>query len=83
MLVSPIIIIIIIIIIIFCFCEFFITVLASGLSQESEWQQVSSGIQDFPQYSDRSQHFCNVDGLYSSSDLLLFQFPFHFFGNHA
>ena len=35
--------------------EFFTTALADGLSQESEWQQVSSDLQDSSQYSGRSQ----------------------------
>ena len=30
----------------FTFCEFFTLTLANGLSQESEWQQVSSGLKD-------------------------------------
>ena len=36
-------------------CEFFISVLADGLSLEFEWQQVSSSLQDSSQYSGRSQ----------------------------
>ena len=41
----------IIIIIIIIPCEFFTPVLADGLSQEPEWQQVSSSLQDSSQYS--------------------------------
>ena len=33
---------------------FFTPVLGDGLSLESEWQQVSSGLQDTSQYSGRS-----------------------------
>ena len=35
--------------------EIFTTVLADGLSQEFEWQHVSSNLQDSSQYSGRSQ----------------------------
>ena len=35
--------------------EFFISALADGLSLESEWQQVSSSLQDSSQYSGRFQ----------------------------
>ena len=35
--------------------EFFTIVLADGFSLEFEWQQVSSSLQDSPQYSGRSQ----------------------------
>ena len=35
--------------------ELFTSVLADGFSQESEWQQVSSSLQDSSQYSGRSQ----------------------------
>ena len=34
---------------------FFTSVLADGLSLEFKWQQVSSSLQDFSQYSGRSQ----------------------------
>ena len=51
----PIIIIIIITIIIIPFREFFTPTLADGLSLESEWQEVSSSLQDSSQYSGRSQ----------------------------
>ena len=39
----------------FTLLEFFTSVLADGFSQEFEWQQVSSSLQDSSQYSDRSQ----------------------------
>ena len=46
---------IIIIIIIIHLLELFTSALADGFSQESEWQQVSSSLQDSSQYSGRSQ----------------------------
>ena len=46
---------IIIIIIIIIYSDFFISVLADGLSLEFQWQQVSSSLQDASQYSGRSQ----------------------------
>ena len=46
---------IIIIIIIIYSLEFSTSVLADGFSQEFEWQQVSSSLQDSSHYSDRSQ----------------------------
>ena len=42
-------------------------VLAHGFSLESEWQQVSSSLQDSSQYSDRSQQCCSLDGFHSFS----------------
>ena len=48
-------IIIIIIIIIIYSLELFTSALADGFSLESEWQQVSSSLQDSSQYSGRSQ----------------------------
>ena len=47
--------IIIIIIIIIHSLELFTSALADGFSLESEWQQVSSNLQDSSQYSGRSQ----------------------------
>ena len=44
----------------------FATALASGLSLESEWQQVSSCFQNSSWYSGRSQSCFNLDGLDSS-----------------
>ena len=49
-------------------CEFYTPVLADGLSQESEWQQVSSGLQDSSQYSSQSQQCNSLDGLGLSSN---------------
>ena len=48
-------IIIIITIIILLILEFFTPTFAASFPLESEWQQVSSSLQDFSQYSDRSQ----------------------------
>ena len=44
--------------------EFFTSVLADGLSLETEWQQVSSSLQDSSQYSCRSQQYCCLDCLH-------------------
>ena len=63
----------IIIVIIFLIWEFFTSALADGLSLESEWQQVSSGLKDSPQYFGRSQQYRSLDGLCSSSDSQFFQ----------
>ena len=49
------IVIIIIIIIIIHSLELFTSALADGFSLETEWQQVSSSLQDSSQYSGRSQ----------------------------
>ena len=35
--------------------EFFTSALVDGLSLEFEWQQISSSLQDYSQYSGRSQ----------------------------
>ena len=72
-LICCIIIIIIIIIIIYTPCEFFMQVLAEGLSVQSEWKQVSLSLQDSTQYSGRSSQCRSLDTLYSSSDSQLFQ----------
>ena len=45
----------IIIMIIIYSLEFFTSALADGLSQDFQWQQVSSSLQDSSQYSERSQ----------------------------
>ena len=50
--------------------------LVGGLSLESEWQQVSSSLQDFSRYSNRSKQCCGLDDLDSSSDSQLFQLSF-------
>ena len=48
--------------------EFFISVLADGFSQEFEWQQVSSSLQDSSQYSGRLQQCCRLDSLHPSAN---------------
>ena len=53
-------------IIIFPFGEFFTQALADGFSHESEWQQVSSSLQNSSQYSSQSQQCYSLDGLHSS-----------------
>ena len=47
--------------------------LADGLSQKSEWLQVSLGLQDSSQYSGRSHQCCYLDGFDSFFDFQLFQ----------
>ena len=66
----------IIIIIINISDEFFKPAFADGLSWESEWQQVSSNLQDSSQYSGWSQQYCILDELNLSSNFQLFQLPF-------
>ena len=44
--------------------EFFISAIAEGLSLESEWEPVSSGVQNSSLYSGRSQQCCSLDGYY-------------------
>ena len=58
----------IIIITIFTLCEFSIPVLTGGFSLKSEWQQVSSGLQESSLYSGQSYLYY---GLNSSSDFLI------------
>ena len=60
-------------------CEIFTPALAG--SRESEWQQVSTGLQDSFQYSSRSHQCCNLDSLNSSSEFLSFTSLFQTFGN--
>ena len=47
--------------------EFFSSALVDGFSLESEWQQVSSSLQDSSQDSGRSQQCCHLDSLYPSA----------------
>ena len=47
--------------------EFVTSALAVGFPLESEWPQVFSSSQDSSQYSGRSQQYCSLDGLHSSS----------------
>ena len=52
--------------------ELFTSALADGFSLESEWQQVSSSLQDSSYYSGRSQQYCRLDGLHSSANFQVF-----------
>ena len=72
--------IIIIIIITLLILEFFIPVLADSFPLEFEWQQVSSSLQDSPQYSGRSQQNCSLDSPYSSSYFQVLSFLYQSFG---
>ena len=56
--------------------EFFPSALAY-LSQESNLQQVSPGIQDSSQYSGQSQQYFSLDGLDLSADFQFFQSSFN------
>ena len=53
--------------------EFFTSVLADGFSQEFEWQQVSSSLQDSSQDSGHSWQCCRLDSLYPSANFQVFQ----------
>ena len=59
--------------IIIYFLKFFTSALTDGFSLESEWQQVSSSLQDSSQYSGRSQKWSSLDGLHSSANLQVLQ----------
>ena len=61
------------IIIIILIWEFFTSAFADDFPLESEWQQVSSSLQDFSQYSDRYQQCCSLDHLHSSSYFQILQ----------
>ena len=54
--------------------EVFTSMLADGLSQESEWQQVSLSLQESSQYSGSSQSRTNLDGIHLSSSFQVLQF---------
>ena len=54
-------------------CEFFTTTLADGLSLESEWQQISSGLQDSSQYYDRPQQCCSLNDIRSFLDFQILE----------
>ena len=49
--------------------ELFTSAIADGFSLKSEWQQVSSSLQDSSSYSGSSQQCCRLDGLHSSANL--------------
>ena len=67
----------------FTLCEFSRSALAKSLSLESERQELSSGPQDFSQYSGRFKQFCSLNGLDSSSNLKLFQGLFRALGDSS
>ena len=73
-------IIIIIDIIILFIREFFTLALTDGFPLESEWQQVSSDIQDYSQYFGRFQQRSSLGGLHSSSYFQVLQSLYQFFG---
>ena len=58
--------------IILLFWEFFPPVLVDGFPLESEWQQISSSLQNSTEYSGWSHQCCSLDSLYSCS---YFQVP--------
>ena len=53
--------------------EFFTSVLTDGFSQEFEWQQVSSSLQDSSQDSGYSLQCCRFDSLCPSANFQVFQ----------
>ena len=55
--------------------SFFTSAFADDLLQETEWQQVSSSLQESSQYSVRPQPSSNLDGLGLSSDFQLIHSP--------
>ena len=64
-------------------CEFCHISVRWGLSLESEWQQVSSGLQDCSHISGQSKKCWILDCLYSSSDLQLLELPFQAFEDRS
>ena len=70
-------------IIILLFWEFFTPTFADGFPRESEWQQVSSSLQDSSQYSGRSQKYCSLDGLHYSSYFQVLQALYQSFGDYT
>ena len=62
-------------------CKFFTPALTSGISPGPDGQPISSSLQDSSQYSGGCQQCCSLNGLESSSDFLLFQFPFQSFAD--
>ena len=64
-------------------CEFFTPGLADGLSLESEWQQVSSCLQDSSQYSIRPERYSSLDYLHSFFDFHILQPSYYASGDHS
>ena len=52
---------------------FFTPALTDGFSLDSEWEQVSSSLQDSFRYSGRSQQRCSLDGVLSFSYIWILQ----------
>ena len=67
----------------FTACKVFTQVLAGGLSLGSTWQQISTYLQDFSQYSGHFQQYCYPNDCDSSSDNQFFHFPFQAFGKRS
>ena len=65
----------------YLFCESITSASADGSLQESEWQQVSSSLQDSSKYSGWSQQSCSLDGLHSSSYFHVLQSLYQTFGD--
>ena len=63
--------------------EFFTPVLISDISLESEWHQVSSGLQDCSQYFDQCYQCSSLNNLDFSFHFRLFQVSFQSFGNRS
>ena len=63
------------------FRELFTPALADSFPLVFEWHQVSSSLQDYSQYSGRSQKRRNLDGLHPSSYFLVLHFFYQSFGD--
>ena len=61
--------------------EFFPPALADSFPLELEWQQVSSSLQDSSWLSGRSQQYCSLDGLHSSSYFQIHQSQYQTFSD--
>ena len=69
------------IIIILLIWEFITPALADDFPLESGWKQVSSNLQNSPQYSGQSQQCCSMDGLHSPFNFQVFQFLYQSIGD--
>ena len=63
--------------------EFFAPTLTGGFYLESEWQQVSSGLQDSFGYSGRSQQCCSRNGSNSPTNFQFLLFLLQTLGDHS
>ena len=61
----------------FTLLKFFTSVWADGFSQEFEWQEICSGLQDSSQYSGRSQQCSHLDSLNPSTNFIYSFRVFH------